>query len=80
MSDSLPPPTSDPLGLLVDGGGGGRTERDSVGVLRLSDSSDDESGGLMTASHGQISSLLSTADPSEADRLRQQSSRVCSHL
>ena len=63
---------SDPLGLLGEGvrGEGGE------GVLRVSDdSSEDESLGIVR-SRGQGSSLLTTADPSQTERLTQQCSQV----
>ena len=72
--------TSDPLSL-VDSGGGGRKE--GVGVLRPSDSSDEEdeeSGGRVMglALGGSGGSLLASKDHSQTDRLRQQCSQVCS--
>jgi transcriptional regulator NrdR family protein len=69
----LSPTSDDPLALpTVDGGG----EGEGVGILRLSDSSEDESGGLVTPCLPQGSSLLATVDPAQTDRLRQQCSQL----
>ena len=71
------PLASDTLGLLVEGGGG-KVEGEGVGLLRLSESSDEESAGRMRmTSRGQASSFLSTAHPSQSERLLQQCSQVC---
>ena len=75
----LSPTSDDPLALPTVDGGGGKAEGECVGILRLSDSSEDESGGLVTPSLPQGSSLLATVDPAQTDTLRQQCSQVWLH-